>query len=157
MEKNILIQYTDLQAEIKDIIVRREKLKDKISNMAAVGDSVTGTRPDGTIGSITIKGFPEPEYYRSRSLIRKYEKLLEVKQIELLELTTRTEEYIESIEKSELRTIFRLFFLDNLSYIQVANRMNTLHPKRKKKYTDENIRKKIQRFFENVPQCPDLK
>ena len=76
---------------------------------------------------------------------------------ELLEMTIQVEEYIESIEKSELRIIFRLYFLDDLSYPKVADQMNKMFPKRRIRYTDENIKKKIQRYFENVPQCPDKK
>ena len=69
----------------------------------------------------------------------------------------QVDEYIETIEKSELRIIFRLYFLDGLSYPKVADHMNQMFPKRCIKYTDENIRKKIQRYFENVLQCPDEK
>ena len=76
---------------------------------------------------------------------------------ELLEMTIQVEEYIESIEKSELRIIFRLYFLDDLSYPKVADQMNKMFPKRRIRYTDENIKKKIQRYFKNVPQCPDKK
>lgn len=75
----------------------------------------------------------------------------------LFELTNQVDEYIESIEKSELRIMFRYYFLDNLSYAKTAMRMNDSFPKRRTKYTDENIKKRIQRFFENVPQCSDNK
>lgn len=36
--------------------------------------------------------------------------------------------------------------------------MNNEYPNRKIKYTDENVKKRIQRYFkklENVPQCPE--
>ena len=33
--------------------------------------------------------------------------------------------------------------------------MNYMFPKRKKSYSDENVKKRIQRFFQNVPQCPE--
>ena len=55
------------------------------------------------------------------------------------------------------RIIFRLYFPDDLSYPKVADQMNKMFPKRRIRYTDENVRKKIQRYFENVPQCPDKK
>ena len=41
---------------------------------------------------------------------------------------------------------------------KVADRMNRIFPNRNKKYTDENVKKRRQRFFEkieNVPPCPD--
>lgn len=40
---------------------------------------------------------------------------------------------------------------------ELEDQMNKMFPKRRIRYTDENIKKKIQRYFENVPQCPDKK
>ena len=51
--------------------------------------------------------------------------------------------------------MFRLYFIDDLSYMKVASEMNKKFPKREIKYTDENVKKRIQRFFQNVPQCPE--
>ena len=65
------------------------------------------------------------------------------------------EEYINSIEKSELRKMFDLYYIDDLTWYQVAQKMNEMHPKRKVKYTDDNCRKKHDRFLEkNVRSCP---
>ena len=80
---------------------------------------------------------------------------LEQKEAELVGLTVQAEEYINGIEKSELRMMFRLYFIDNLTYQKVAEKMNHMFPKRKKSYSDENVKKRIQRFFQNVPQCPE--
>lgn len=157
MDKSILIQYADMKKEIKDIRKRIDKLQREIDNMSEVIDSVTGTRADGTIGTIRISGFPEGKYYRKKGILERKQQKLQLKEMELLELTNQAEEFIETIEKSELRIMFRLYFLDDLSYPKVAQRMNGMFPKRRIKYTDENVRKKIQRFFENVPQCPDGK
>ena len=46
--------------------------------------------------------------------------------------------------------MFRLYFIDGLSDAKVADRMNQIFPKRKIKYTDENVKKRIQRFFEKI-------
>lgn len=89
--------------------------------------------------------------------LEKNQKLLELREVELLELQNDVEEYIESIPKSEIRTMLRLYFVDDMTYARTAAHMNYLRPTRRVKYTDENIKKKIQRFFENVPQCPDEK
>ena len=148
MNRDILYQYTNLRAEINDLRRRTEELTRKIEKLKPVTDSVSGTRADGTIGCISVTGYPEPEYYKKKSLLKKYKLQIELKEQELLEVMTEVESYIESIGSSELRTIFRLLFLDGLSYVQAAKHMNALHPKRRTKYTDENIRKKIQRFFE---------
>lgn len=147
MTKNVLNQYSDLKAELKDLRRRVDELKRKIDKLSPVTDSVSGTRTDGTIGCISVTGYPEPEYYRKKKALKKYNLLIDLKEHELLELLTEAESYIETIENSEIRTIFRLFFIDDLSYQQVAHQMNLLHPKRRIRYTDENIRKKIQRFF----------
>lgn len=76
---------------------------------------------------------------------------------ELQELTIKAEEHIESIKKSELRIMFRFYFLDGENYAKTAMRMNCMFPGRKIPYTDENVKKRIQRYFENVPHCPEEK
>ncbi len=42
--------------------------------------------------------------------------MLEIKEMELLELMTQAEEYIESVPKSEVRTMFRLYYIDGLPW-----------------------------------------
>ena len=74
--------------------------------------------------------------------------------MELLEKQTQAEEFIQTVEKSEMRTMLRFYFIDDLTYAQTAERMNALYSKRRIRYTDENVKKRIQRFFQNVPQCP---
>ena len=158
MDQNVLVQYCELMEEIKDLRERIKKLDRFLQNPPIVSDTVRGTRRDGTIGPIKISGIPDPEYHRKHGLRERYRKMLEAKEAELLELTCQAEEYIETIPKAELRIMFRLYFIDGLSDAKVADRMNRIFPKRKVKYTDENVKKRRQRFFEkfkNVPQCPD--
>lgn len=157
MDKELLIQYSDIKEEIKDLQRRIEKVDKYLSEPHQVTDTVKGTRWDGTIGNIKVTGYPVPEYYRKKVIREKYREMLKKKEIELLELTCRVEEYIETIDKSELRIMMRLYFIDSLSDVKVADHMNRMFPKRKIKYTDENVRKRRQRFFEkleNVAQCP---
>ena len=71
-----------------------------------------------------------------------------MKEEELLELTNQAEEYIESIEKSELRIMFRLYYIEGLTWAQVAHRMNSLFPKRAKAYNEKNCQKRNERFFQ---------
>ena len=87
-----------------------------------------------------------PEYYRKQRLRERYRQLLERKEAELLELTCQAEEYIQSIPKSEVRTMFRLYYIDGLPWWKVAQAM---------KFTEDSCKKRNLRFFENVPQCPD--
>ena len=158
MEKKVLLQYCEVMEEIKDIRRRIRELDKFLENPPIVADTVKGSRADLTIGPIKIVGIPDPVYCRKQKARERYRKLLAAKETELLELTTQAEEYIETIQSSELRIMFRLYFIDGLSDPKVAYRMNRMFPTRRKKYTDESVKKRRQRFFEkikNVPQCPD--
>ena len=60
MDKEVLEQYSSLKAEYLDLQDEIRKLEKQIRKMETsrcqVSDSVKGTRPDGTYGSITITG-----------------------------------------------------------------------------------------------------
>lgn len=150
MDKAILVQYCEMREEIKDIRARIRRLEKDIENLCIVSDSVKGTRRDGTYGSIKISGYPTTEHGQKTGSLRRLKAILELKEIELLELMTAAEEYIESIGRSELRIMFRLYYIDNLTWIQVANRMNQMFPKRRIKYTDDNCWRRNKRFFEDI-------
>lgn len=154
VDKDILIQYCEMKEEIKDLRRRIKKLDKFLEHPPVVSDTVKGTRKDGTFGPIKITGIPDTEYHMKMGLRDRYKHMLEVKESELLDLTCQAEEYIESIPKSETRMILRFSIIDGMTNAKVADCMNRAFPKRRIKYTDENIKKRIQRFFENVPQCP---
>lgn len=148
MDKEILVQYCEMMEEIKDLRGRIRKLEKFLENPPIVSDTVRGTRRDGTIGPIKVIGIPDPEYKRKKVIREKYQKMLEEKEAELLELTCQAEEYIESIEKAELRIMFRLYYIDGLVWDQVAIRMNRAFPKKKIPYTPDSCRMRNNRFFE---------
>ena len=148
LDKEILVQYCEMREEIKDLRKRIQKLDRFLENPPVVADVVKGTRRDGTIGPIKITGIPEPEYTRKQGIRARYRKLLEAKEAELLELTCQAEEYIQSIPKSELRIMFRLYYIDGLSWIKVAAAMNRMFPKKKVPYTEDSCRMRNNRFFE---------
>lgn len=141
MDKDILIQYSDLVEEVKDLRRRIEKLQDNIDKLEPVKDSVKGTRRDGTIGSITISGYPFPVYYRYKNQLEKREAALRKKEAELLELVNTVEEYITGINDSKMRRILRYRYIDNMSWTKIAFRMG-------KKYTADSCRMLHNRFFE---------
>ena len=149
MDKNILIQYCDMKEEIKDLrrrIHELEKQINRIKEEGAVKDTVSGGM--GGTQHFVVEGFPVPEYNRKMMLLRSRKAMLEEREVELLELTNQVEEYIGSIEKSELRIMFRLYYIDGLTWIQVAHRMNQMFPKRRKAYTEDGCRMRNTRFFE---------
>lgn len=141
MDKDILIQYSDMVEEAKDLRRRIRKLQDDIDKLEPVKDSVKGTRRDGTIGSITISGYPVPVYYRYKNQLEKREAALRKKEAELLELVNTVEEYITGINDSKMRRILRYRYIDNMSWTKIAFRMG-------KKYTADGCRMLHNRFFE---------
>ena len=157
MDKEILIQYCDMKQEIKYLrerIVKLEKQIEKIEKEGLVKDTVSGGM--GGIQHYTVEGFPVPEYSRKMMLLRSRKAMLEEKEAELLELTNQAEEYIASIEKSELRIMFRLYYIDGLTWVQVAHRMNRMFPNRRVAYTDASCKKRNERYFKklkSVAQC----
>ena len=140
MDKNALIQDCDMKEEIKDLrrrITETEKQIFRIAEEGTVKDTVSGGM--GGIQHFVVS--------RKRLLLNKRKSMLIKKENELLELTNQVEQYISSIEKSELRTIFRLYYIDGMTWTQVAHRMNAMHPKRKIAYNEKNLQKRNERFF----------
>ena len=153
MDKNVLLQYVEMKEEIKDLrrrIHENERELAKLENMI-VTDSVTrGKRGKKPLGTVKITGRPTAAISMKQSLLKKRNKKLEVLETELLELTNQAEEYIETIPKSELRIIFRLYYIDDLTWYQVALKMNQKFPKRRIKYTEDNCRMRHNRFLEKL-------
>ena len=75
---------------------------------------------------------------------------LEIIESDLLAAVNKVDDYIETIPKSELRQIFRLYYLDDLTWAQVALQMNVRYPKKRMKYTEDGCRMKHNRYLEKV-------
>ena len=152
MDKNVLIQYVEMKEEIKDLrrrIHENERELAKLENMI-VTDSVTrGKRGKKPLGTVKITGRPTAAIALKQKLLKKRNDRLTALEAELLELTNQAEEYIETIPKSELRIIFRLYYIDDLTWYQVALKMNQKFPKRRIKYTEDNCRMRHNRFLKN--------
>ncbi|KMZ52352.1 hypothetical protein [Dorea sp. D27] len=160
MDKNILIECADMKEEIKDLRSRIDKGRKELDrlNSMVVTDAVScGKKGKKPLRMVKIQGRPTALITQKNRLLTRRIARLERLELELLELTVQAEEYIEQIGKSELRIMFRLYFIDDLTYPKVAEKMNSMFPRRNIAYTDENVKKRIQRFFENVPQCPEEK
>lgn len=141
-----------MKEEIKDLrrrIHENERELAKLENMI-VTDSVTrGKRGKKPLGTVKITGRPTAAIALKQKLLKKRNDRLTALEAELLELTNQAEEYIETIPKSELRIIFRLYYIDDLTWYQVALKMNQKFPKRRIKYTEDNCRMRHNRFLEN--------
>lgn len=154
MTKEILIEYCELRQEAADLRLRIERDQRRLSEMQekgyVVSDTVKGTRKDGTIGHIKITGFPEPAYEDTKAMLKKRIAKLEIVESDLLAAVNKVDDYIETIPKSELRQIFRLYYLDDLTWAQVALQMNVRYPKKRMKYTEDGCRMKHNRYLEKV-------
>lgn len=149
--KDILIQYCELREEIKDLRERidRDELRlQKIEKEGVVSDTVTGTRADGTIGSIKITGFPIPEYSTVKAMLKKRIAKLQIMEDELHEAMSAVDDFINAIPKSDLRQMFRFYYIDDMTWRRVAANMNKRFPNRRISYTEESCRKRHDRFLE---------
>lgn len=132
MDKMILIEYCGMKAEIKqlrDLIDKTEKILEKIEGEERVSKGI--------------------EYSRVKDLLLSRKARLRRREEKLLELTNSVEKFIESIEKDEIRTMFRFYYIEGLTWQQVAMEMNELFPKRKIAYTEDSCQKKNARFLKN--------
>ena len=151
--KGALAEYCDLQQEVKALRGRIDKTRQAIEKMEVdgyvVSDSVKGTRADGTIGNIKITGFPYPEYFEKRDLMRRQVAKLEMIEVDLLEKMNVADDYIQKIDDSKLRQVFTLRYLDEreLTWYQVADIMNRRYDKRKKAFTEDSCRKLHNRYL----------
>lgn len=150
MEKNVLEQYLELREEIKDLhdrIDRDKRRLVKIENEGVVSDTVRGTRKDGTIGPIKITGYPIQEADQVENMIKKRVAKLHILEDELQEAVNAVDDFIEKIPKSDLRQMFRLHYLDDMTWAAVAINMNYRFPNRRIKYTEDNCRIRHDRYL----------
>lgn len=155
MERNILVEYADMLEEIKDLRRRIQEDQKKIDQLSQtiVSDSVTcGKKGKKPLRTVKIKGFPNMEINRRIGLLKKRKAKMMLLESDLLEKQIQVEEYIDGIDKSELRMMFRLYYLDNLTWYQVALQMNQVFPKRRIKYTEDSCRMRNKRYFEKIEE-----
>lgn len=144
ISKEILIQYSDLQEEVKEVRERINKTEDQIAKIEKDGnvvDSVCGG--NGGIQHFKIEGFPYPEYSRKKTLLYARKATLASLEMELMETLNQVEEFIASVEDSRMRRIITLRFIDNLSWNKVADRIGGNN-------TEDSVKKAFYRFMENT-------
>ena len=143
IDKNVLEQYTSIKKEIADLerMIAQSNSKIKKFEKQVVSDTVTGTRPDLTIGPIKITGIAQQQIDRENELNRnRIQKMKRFKK-KLEKLVAEVEEYIQKIPDSEVRRIARMRYIENLSWRRVAVHMG-------KGYTEDSCRIKMDRFLE---------
>ena len=144
ISKEILIQYSDLQQECKEVREKIEKLEKQIDRIEKDGNVIDKVRGgDGGIQSFKIEGFPYPEYSRKKTLLYARKATLASLEMELMEILNQVEEFIASVEDSRIRRIITLRFIDNLSWNKVADRIGGNN-------TEDSVKKAFYRFMENT-------
>ncbi len=128
MEKSVLEQYLELREEIKDLHDRIDRDKRRL---------------------IKITGYPVPEVYQVKNMIKKRVAKLHILEDELQEAVSAVDDFIEQIPKSDLRQMFRLYYLDDMTWAAVAINMNYRFPNRRIKYTEDNCRIRHDRYLKD--------
>lgn len=142
ISKEILIQYSDLQKEVKEVRERIDKTERQIAKIEEEGnviDTVTGG--SGNNQHFKIEGFPYPEYSRKKTLLYARKATLSSLEIELLETLNKVEEFIAGVDDSRMRRIITLRFIENLSWNKVADRIGGGN-------TEGSIKMAFQRFMD---------
>lgn len=145
MDKNILEQYTSMQAEQQDIRRRIAKLEGDIrdleENRNETADSVAcGRKGKKALKMVKVSGFPEMEYQTKMGRLKRLRMRLELADDQLLEFLIGVEEYIESIEDSRMRMIMRYRYMDGMTWRQIAKAVGGV--------TEEAVRIEHARFLE---------
>lgn len=153
MDKSVLIEYADMKEEIKDLRKRIEADRRELRKLNAmvVGDTVTmGKKGKKPLGTVKVEGRPIIAISRKQKAWEKKIAQMEEMEADLLEKQNEVEEYIQQIKKSEIRIMFRLYYLDDLPWCKVAIRMNQMFPNRRIKYTEDNCKQKHKRYFDKL-------
>ncbi len=150
MEKNMLEQYRAAQKRIDILKLSIKNIEGKISKMNEKGYYVTdvvnrGKRGKKTIGTIRISGFPHETYKKISEELEQRKKKLLKEEGELIRLEGEVEEYISGIADIEVRNILTLYYVEDLTWVKVAHKMNE---KGRKKYTEDSCRHKHDIFIE---------
>lgn len=133
---NLLKQYTDLQAEIKDL----RKRIDKLSDFKVEHDTVTGSENEFPYikRSFKIKGYNIQDIDRLNEL----KEVLIERKIKCEDMRLQIEKFISNIPDSRTRRIFQYRYIDGLTWLQIAMRMNKVHESYPRKIHD--------RYLENI-------
>lgn len=141
MDKHILEQYCDLQEEIKQVRERIDKTEREIQKLEeekSVFDTVSGG--SGGNQHYKIEGFPYPQYSRKKTLLFARKATLTTLEMDLLEATNGIEEFIASLNDSQMRRIISLRFLDRMSWRNVAQNIGGGN-------TEDSVRMAFERFM----------
>lgn len=139
-----LQDYDALVVELGDVAQRIERIMKRKNELAhtLVSDSVEGTREDGTYGPIKIKGLPLPEYEKEVRRLKRMEERYKFLQIEISSRTEAVEEFIETVESPQIRTILRMRYIDRAPWEKISRRFGR---------SRDWARKSVDNFWRDCP------
>ncbi len=148
--RHMLGQYGAALARVKILRESVGRIEDRVRKMNREGyyaaDVVNkGKKGKKPLGTTVVSGFRNKEYDAACRTLDRRKGMLRKEEQEMLELTAEVEGYIAGIADIEVRNILTLYYVENLTWVQVAQRMNA---GRKKKYTEDSCRHRHDRFFE---------
>lgn len=140
MDKTVLEDYSALLTEMADLERRIKRTEAKIAELetTVVADSVEGSRPDGTIGPIKIKGIQVPAYDREIRRLRQQRVRYEILRLEIAAQIEEVDIYVGSIPDTTVRTILRMRYLDRMTWEQVGRAIRS---------NPDQCRKRVERFL----------
>lgn len=109
INKNILTQYADMQEEIKDLEERIKKIKEQSEIVHDVVQN--GYKRNLVIIGVDVKRVHKLDNYKSK---------LQVFYDKLLDIQNECEEFIENIEDSKMRSIFRYRYIDGFKWAKIS-------------------------------------
>lgn len=118
--KELLRQYNDLQLEIKELEARIQKIRNK--PLKVKRDTVKGSNASFPFNerTYTIEGV---ETDNRENRISKLEGILHKRKAKCEEMKIEIEEFISTIPDSRTRRVFSLRYIDELSWLQIARRI----------------------------------
>ena len=129
------------QIEIQARINRLKAQLGQIEEDGVVLDTVKGTRKDGSLGTIKVRGVQSNKYYeKKKELSRRISRANHLK--EILEINTEAfEQYVYSIDNSRVRRMIAMRYIDGLAWQQIADKMGM-------DYSADSCRITVKRHFE---------
>ncbi len=145
VSKSILIQYSDLQQEIKYLSKEIDKLKNEKVKLEArkKHDMVRGSEKNYPYieRSIHIEGLTNIDEMTLNRKLNDSLRKLESRYENLLQVTNETLDFIESIDDSHMRMIITYRIIENYSWSKVADSIGGGN-------TEDGVRKAFTRFME---------
>lgn len=123
--KEIMIQYSDIQEELKQMRLDIQKTEDDIAKLLEEGtvqDKVMGGL--GGLQGFKIEGFPVTAFEKRKRILRSKMDRLADRENDLLEMTESIELFIDNIPVSRDRRIFKAIYFENKTQQQVARELH---------------------------------